>query len=77
MSTDPFYDKNQIKLRMKGVPDMTAKELNSYEIQTVKMCIQTHVNLYGCKPTIQELSLQLDPTYQHIVKMMLSENHIA
>ena len=26
---------------------MTAKELNSYEIQTVKMCIQTYVNLYG------------------------------
>ena len=43
------------------------------KMQTVKMCIQTYLNLYGQMPTINELSQQLDTSYLQLIQSMLSE----
>ena len=34
---------------------MTKKELNLYETQTVRMCIQTFFNMYGVMPGTQDM----------------------
>lgn len=62
---------------MKGVPDMTAKELNSYEIQTVKMCIQTYVNLYGVMPGAGDMLDWLGESYAAIIPLYVAAPEAA
>ena len=49
----------------------------SEKIQIIKMCIQTYINLYGKKPTVKELSQQLDSSYLQLIQMTLSDYAVA
>ena len=61
----------------KGVPVMTAKEISNYELQTVKMCIQTYYNLYGVMPGTRDMLDWLGETYAKVISMFLPEQHAA
>ena len=56
---------------------MTAKEISNYELQTVKMCIQTYYNLYGVMPGTQDMLDWLGETYAKVIPMFLPEQHAA
>jgi len=47
------------------------------KLQLIRMCMQTYINLYGKKPTVSELSQQLDSSYLQLIQMILSGNAAA
>ena len=54
--------------KSKGVTDMT-----NYELQILKTCIQTYLNLYGVMPGTPELVEMLGSEYESIIPLYLRE----
>ena len=52
-------------------------KIMSEKIQIIRMCIQTYINLYGKKPTVKELSQQLNSSYLQLIQMTLSDYAVA
>ena len=52
---------------------MTKKELNLYETQTVRMCIQTFFNMYGVMPGAQDMIDWLGEDYAKVVPLYINE----
>ncbi|MBR2527145.1 MAG: hypothetical protein IKE58_01535 [Blautia sp.] len=46
-------------------------------LQIIRMCIQTHVNLYGRIPTRQELAKQVGNLYIPFISDVLQEYAVA
>ena len=59
-----------------GVQYRGIKIMNE-KLQLIRMCMQTYINLYGKKPTVSELSQQLDSSYLQLIQMILSGNAAA
>ena len=43
-------------------------------LQTIHMCIQTYLNLYGRLPSVQELTRQLGPSNLQLIKTAMNEH---
>lgn len=56
---------------------MTTTERNVYEIQTVKMCIQTYFNLFGVMPGVQDMIDWLGESYAKVVPLYLNTQAAA
>ena len=41
-------------------------------LQTIRMCVQTHINLYGYLPTLSEMAKQVDASL-HLIQKVLCE----
>ena len=56
---------------------MTKKELNLYETQTVRMCLQTFFNMYGVMPGAQDMIDWLGEDYAKVVPLYVNEQKAA
>ena len=48
------------------------KEINSETIQKIRMCVKTFMNLYGARPSAQEMRAWLGKAYEKAVPEYLN-----
>ncbi len=44
------------------------REINNEMLQKIRMCVKTFVNLYGKRPSVQEMVNWLGSSYEKVVK---------
>ena len=56
---------------------MTAKEMNYYKMQTVKMCVQTFFNMNGVMPGIQDMIDWLGEGFANVIPLCMTDLEAA